>query len=195
MGRSPRHFLMIGWLLAVLPGCVEDFGRIHETDMPRLASEPRRFESFLPPSRTVDRFNARALWEGFGGNALQADLEYKGKNLQLTGIVRCIASDDRDRLYVGFQVFEPVKIPAGRLKMMSVKEKTWYQDGFPPLVICYLDSTDRSGPPNVKKGQTVQLTGRCLGRVKDPSGFKDYVVVLDSCRIREGDPLNSASAN
>ncbi len=129
MGWSPRHFLMIGWLLAVLPGCVEDLGRIHETDMPRVAGEPRRIESFPLPSRPIDRFNARALWDEFGGNALQADREYKGTNLQLTGIVRCIASDDRDRPYVGFQVFEPVTVPASRLKMMSAKEKTWYLDG------------------------------------------------------------------
>ena len=195
MRPYPSHFLMIGWLLAVLPGCVEDFGRIHETDMPRIASEPRRSEPSPSPPETSDRFNARALWEEFGGNALQADLEYKGKNLQLTGIVRCIASDDRDRPYVGFQVFEPIKVPAGRLKMMSAKERTWYQDGFPPLVICYLDSTDRSDLATVKKGQTIQLTGRCLGRVKDPSGFKDYVVVMDSCRINEVDHLASASAN
>ncbi len=195
MGWSPRHFLMIGWLLAVLPGCVEDLGRIHETDMPRVAGEPRRIESFPLPSRPIDRFNARALWDEFGGNALQADREYKGTNLQLTGIVRCIASDDRDRPYVGFQVFEPVTVPASRLKMMSAKEKTWYLDGFPPLVICYLDSTDRSELATVKKGQTIQLAGRCLGRVKDPSGFKDYVVVMDSCRMRQDDHLVSASAN
>jgi hypothetical protein len=194
----------ISWLigLLVLPqlGCLEEFNKLHESQMPRIgenlqgASGPRaigRKQDNWP----AESFNARALWDEYGGNVVQADLDCKGKTLRVTGIIRTVAKDDRGRAFVGFQVFETVTVPAGRLKMMSAKERTWYQEGFPPLVICYLDSTDRSDLPTVKKGQTIQLTGRCLGRIKDPSGFKDYVVVMDSCRINEDDHLVSAGVN
>ena len=94
-------------------------------------------------------------------------------------------TDDRHRAYIGCQVFESAKVPASRLRTMSAKEKTWIQEDYPPLVICYLVPTEQSKLATLKKGQTVQLLGRCLGRVKDPSGFKDYVVVLDSCCLEE----------
>jgi len=183
MVRSTSLNLIIGSFMAALPGCVEDYGKIRETDMPRIAPDSRRIEADQLAPSAVERFNARALWEEYGGNVLQADVECKGKYFQVTGIVRCVASDDKDRPYIGFQVFDPVKAPASRLKAMGGKEKSWYRDGFPPLVLCYFEPGERHLLDSVKKEQTLQLTGRCLGRVKDPSGFKDYVVVLDSCRI------------
>ncbi len=165
------HRLISSWLIVLLAlpllGCIEDFSRIRETDMPRIAVNDREVAMTSP--LPADRFNARALWDHYG----------------VSGIVRSVATDDRHRAYIGFQVFEPAKVPASRLRTMSAKEKTWIQEGYPPLVICYLVPTEPSKLATLKKGQTVQLLGRCLGRVKDPSGFKDYVVVLDSCRLEE----------
>jgi len=181
------HRLISSWLIVLLAlpllGCIEDFSRIRETDMPRIAVNDREVAMTSP--LPADRFNARALWDHYGVSVLQADLDCKGKTLRVSGIVRSVATDDRHRAYIGFQVFEPAKVPASRLRTMSAKEKTWIQEGYPPLVICYLVPTEPSKLATLKKGQTVQLLGRCLGRVKDPSGFKDYVVVLDSCRLEE----------
>lgn len=178
MARRLAFSGMIGWLVLPALGCIQDFTRLHESDMPRIAANSQPNQA-VPPE---DRFNARALWDEYA-NGFQADLECKGKSIQVTGIVRNAAMDDRGRPYVGFQVFEPTVVPASRLRLVSAKEKSWLQEGYPPLVICYLDSTEQSKPAQINKGQTVQLMGRCLGRVKDPSGFKDYVVVLDSCRL------------
>ena len=173
------------WLISLLVfpacGCLQELTPLHEGDMPRISSK-----SILSQEvSSQERFNARALWDDYA-NAVQADLDCKGKTLQVTGIVRCVAKDDRGRAYIGFQVFEPNQIPVSRLRTMSAKEKVWFGEGYPPLVICYLDSLERFGLLQIKKGQTVQVTGRCLGRVKDPSGFKEYVVVLDSCRVISG---------
>jgi hypothetical protein len=176
--------LMIGCLLAAISGCVQDFGRLRDSDMPRIAAYASSFETGQATIK-IERFNARALWEEFGGNISQADLDYKGKLVQVTGIIRTASSDDKNRPYLGFQVFEPVTVPDSRIQAMKGKEKSWYQEGFPPLVLCYFDSEEKDRLASVLKGQTCQLAGRCLGRVKDPSGFKDYVVVLDSCRIIE----------
>jgi hypothetical protein len=175
--RIPARWLMS---LLVFPacGCLQGLTPLHEGDMPRISSK-----SILDQeSSNQERFNARALWDDYA-NVAQADLDCKGKTLQVTGIVRCVAKDDRGRAYVGFQVFEPIQVPASRLRTMSAKEKTWFGEGYPPLVICYLDSSERPDYLQINKGQTVEVTGRCLGRVKDPSGFKEYMVVLDSCRV------------
>lgn len=180
MARRLAFVGVIGWLVLLPLGCIQDFAKIHESDMPRIGAASQE----NPPAPPKERFNARALWDEYA-NVLQADLDCKGKSIQVTGIVRIVALDDRSRPYIGFQVFEPVPVPAARLRMMKAKEKSWIQEGYPPLVICYLDSAEQSQPAQIKKGGTVQLVGRCLGRVKDPSGFKDYVVVLDSCRLEE----------
>jgi hypothetical protein len=177
-----RRRLPPRWLISllVLPacGCLQELTPLHESDMPRISSR-----SILGQDvSSQERFNARALWDDYG-NVIQADLDCKGKTLQVTGIVRCVAKDDRGRPYIGFQVFEQIQVPAGRLRSMSAKEKMWFQEGYPPLIICYLDSSERADLLQISKGQTVQVVGRCLGRVKDPSGFKEYLVVLDSCRV------------
>jgi hypothetical protein len=185
MAGSRRYSWLFGMLMLAGLGCLEEFNTLKESQMPRIAEgdPPGSGRNGLGPP--VDRFNARALWDEYGSNILQADLGCKGKTLQVEGIIRTVAKDDRGRTYIGFQVFEPATVTASRLRTLSAKEKTWYQEGFPPLVICYLDLTEKNTSGDVKKGQAVQLTGRCLGRVKDPSGFKDYVVVLDSCRLKD----------
>jgi hypothetical protein len=181
MAASQRFSWLIGLLMIPQLGCLEDFNALRESQMPRIAEDGQRL-SLGPPA---DRFNARALWDEYGTNVIQADLQCKGKTLEVEGIVRTVAKDDRGRTYIGFQVFEPTTVPASKLQTMSAKEKNWYQEGFPPLVICYLDPSEKSKSADMKKGQRLQLTGRCLGRVKDPSGFKDYLVVLDSCRTKD----------
>lgn len=178
MAGSRWYSWVLGALMLAGLGCLE-IDTLKESQMPRIAEGDQR----LGPGPPVDRFNARALWDEYGTNVPQADLQCKGKTVEVEGIVRTVAKDDRGRAYIGFQVFEPAKVPASRLRTMNAREKAWYQDGFPPLVLCYLDSANKSA--DGKKGQRIQLTGRCLGRVKDPSGFKDYVVVLDSCRLKE----------
>jgi hypothetical protein len=171
-----RRFISLLMLSAF--GCLQGLTPLHESDMPRISSS-----SSLPPEVSCqERFNARALWDDYA-NVAQADLDCKGKTLQVTGIVRCVAKDDRGRTYIGFQVFEPIQVPASRLRTMSAKEKMWSGEGYPPLVICYLTPDERTDS-QISRGQTVQVMGRCLGRVKDPSGFKEYIVVLDSCLIQ-----------
>jgi hypothetical protein len=181
--RIPARWL-VSLLLFSACGCLQELTPLHESDMPRISSKS------IPGQEVSgqERFNARALWDDYA-NAAQADLDCKGKTLQVTGIVRCVAKDDRGRAYIGFQVFEPVKVPASRLRTMSAKEKLWFGEGYPPLVICYLESSERADNLQINKGQTVQVTGRCLGRVKDPSGFKEYMVVLDSCRVMPASTL------
>jgi hypothetical protein len=159
-------------------GCLQELTPLRESDLPRISSTA----SPSPDVSSRERFNARALWDDYA-NAVQADLDCKDKILQVTGIVRCLAKDDRGRWYIGFQVFEPVSVPASRLRSMSAKEKMWFQEGHPPLVICYLAPSEGADRLPIRKGQSVQVVGRCLGRVKDPSGFKEYLVVLDSCRV------------
>jgi hypothetical protein len=172
---------LIGLLVIPQMGCLEDFNALRESQMPRIAEDGQRL-GLGPP---VERFNACALWDEYGTNVIQADLECKEKTIEVEGIVLSVAKDDRGRTYIGFQVFEPTTVAASRLRTLTAKEKTWYQEGFPPLVICYLDPAEKNKSADIKKSQRLQLTGRCLGRVKDPSGFKDYVVVLDSCRTKD----------
>ncbi len=184
MVRLQKLSWLLGTLMLAGLGCLEEFNTLKESQMPRVAEGGPPGSGHLSLGSPVDRFNARALWDEYGSNVIQADLECKGKTLQVEGVIRTVAKDDRGRPYVGFQAFEPATVATSRLRTLSSKEKTWYQEGFPPLVICYLDSAEMNKSADVKKGQAVQLTGRCLGRVKDPSGFKDYVVVLDSCRLK-----------
>jgi hypothetical protein len=188
MGRR----LATPWLtlLFVLPlfGCMQELTPLHESDMPRISST----SSLSQDVSSQERFNARALWDDYA-NVIQADLDCKGKALQVTGIVRCVAKDDRGRTYIGFQVFEPIQVPASRLRTMSAKEKMWFGEGYPPLVICYLTPDERTDS-QISRGQTVQVMGRCLGRVKDPSGFKEYVVVLDSCRVFSASTASASSS-
>jgi hypothetical protein len=182
MGHRISFVIAIGVLLPPLFGCLEDFGKIRETDMPRIG-DGRQKSQAEPPDKPVDSFNARALWEQYGESVLQADWNCKGKIIKVTGQVRTFDSDERHRYYIGFQVFERPDVSPKRLQTMSAKEKRWLQEGYPPAVICYLDPAEKSRLAEVKKGQTLELVGRCLGRVKDPSGFKDYVIVLDGCHV------------
>ncbi len=169
------------WIISLLMlpafGCFQELTPLRESDLPRISASSR----WSQDASCRERFNARALWDDYA-NAAQADLDCKGKMLQVSGVVRCVAKDDRGRPYIGFQAFDPVHVPASRLRSLSAKEKMWFGEGYPPLVICYLDPSERADLP-ISKGQTVQVIGRCLGRVKDPSGFKEYLVVLDSCRV------------
>jgi len=158
---------------------MQELTPLRESDMPRISA----ISSQSQDEFSHERFNARALWDDFA-NVVQADLDCKGRVLHVTGIVRIVAKDDRSRSYIGFQVFEPIQVPASRLRSLSAKEKMWFQEGYPPLIICYLDPSERADLLQISKGQTVQVVGRCLGRVKDPSGFKEYMVVLDCCRIQ-----------
>ncbi len=181
MGYRRTFFVAIGFLLAPLFGCLEDFGKIRETDMPRIG-DGRQKPRAEPLDRPVETFNARALWEEYGESVLQADWNCKGRTIKVTGQVRTLDTDEKHRSYIGFQVFERPDVSPKRLQTMSAKEKKWLEEGYPPAVICYLDPAEKSRLAEVKRGQILELIGRCLGRVKDPSGFKDYVVVLDGCR-------------
>jgi hypothetical protein len=132
----------------------------------------------------VATLSAAGLWQEFGANPLQADSKYKGKVLKVTGTVRTVEPNERGRYFVGFEVFPQGSLPAGQ----SDQQKKWFNEGYPPMVICYLDPAMRSKFEEVKKGQRIEVLGRCVGRKKDPSGLKDYIVVLKDCRMpKEGE--------
>src|SRR5207249_9191161 len=82
---------------------------------------------------------ASQVWSDYGENAVKADSFYKGKYVQLKGEVRCVQTDANGRYYVGFVA--PVDfggVSKARYNRMTPQEKKWFNEGFPPNVICYL---------------------------------------------------------
>jgi hypothetical protein len=68
---------------------------------------------------------------------------------------------------------------------MTAQERKWYNEGYPPNVLCYFADAAQAAGAQRPKGQA-KVLGRCAGVTRDPAVWKGYVVTLLDCRPAEG---------
>jgi hypothetical protein len=164
-------------LVPILLGCGDKPG----PDQPASTNSKAGPSTEAPPlkeplGKPVATLDAATLWQEFGANALQADSKYNGKVLKVTGTVNAIEPIEGGRYFVGFEVLPQGGLPTGQYRRPS-------DSRHPAMIICYPDSAGQSKFEEAKKGQVFEVLGRCVGRKNDPTGFQDYIVVMEDCRM------------
>src|SRR5260370_1668163 len=87
MVRLQKLSWLLGTLMLAGLGCLEEFNTLKESQMPRVAEGGPPGSGHLSLGSPVDRFNARALWDEYVSNGIQADLECKGKTPHIEGVI------------------------------------------------------------------------------------------------------------
>jgi hypothetical protein len=122
------------------------------------------------------------LWEAYGRNGLAADAEYKGRHVRISGGVRLIQQDEKGRYFVGFSIVEPAVLTAAQYNRLSPKERKWYDEGYPPNVVCYLAPSHSGDFASVKVGQAITIIGKVVGR-KQGDVWMGYLVEVEDGRL------------
>jgi len=121
------RFLAIGCVL--LAGC----GRtpvIQQKDQADLRAKEAA-PSSPKPGDIAATLSAPDLWGAFGSNAVQADAQYKGQWIKLTGAAREVQADDAGKYFIGFAVHADVGVSPKRYNSMTPQERKWFNEGMP----------------------------------------------------------------
>jgi hypothetical protein len=135
--------------------------------------------SALPESPIEVR--ATVLWQDYQDNEAKGDAKYKGKTLQLADSVK--VRKDGDAYYLGFETVGSTVVTTAQYKLLTPQQKKWYNEGYPPNVLCYLDSASVSKAAQLSERDICTVRGVCAGRKNDPDVYLGYVVVLKNCQI------------
>lgn len=146
--------------LIMLAGCSEERRRVGAPEGPVAAT-----------------VGASKLWGDFGDNEIAAGQKYKDKKIKVAGTVDRIAED-----HIGFGVVARALLSEADYRRLPAKERKWYDDGYPPNVVCYLAPGAEKQAALLKKGSEVELVGRCVGK-KSGDVFMGYLVVLEGCQV------------
>jgi hypothetical protein len=82
---------------------------------------------------------------------------------------------------VGFRVTGDQILSTAAYARLSSQEKQWYNQGYPPNVVCYLAPEALGAFAALKKGSPVRVVARCKGKRKDDSVWSGQKVVLEEC--------------
>ena len=126
---------------------------------------------------------APGLWEEYGNNAVQADAKYKDKSIKLTGSVASVRTDEKGRYFVGFSVVASGAVSKATYDAMSPQQKKWFNEGYPPNVVCYIAAEAKAAFAAAKPETMIELIGTCRGMKSDDSVWRGYVVVLEDCKL------------
>jgi len=134
-----------------------------------------------PPRKEEPPVKVMALWNAYEKNAIAADEQYKGKWLRLTDHVKKITPDS-----VGFAVVGEVGgVSRAEYARMTPQERKWFDEGYPPNVVCQINPDHKSGFTKAQPGKPFTVIGRCAGVRKDPDVWMGRIIVLEDCRAAE----------
>lgn len=163
------------FILALAAGCGS--GQSSQSGSARQSADT---DSPAPADAPV--VNASAFWSEFGENEIKADQKYKGKFVQAVGNVSAVSSAG-STYFVGFGVISFPGMTKAKIAALSPQERKWFDEGFPPNVICNLAPSAKAKAADLKPGDRAAIVGKVVGRQKDGNVYQGYVVVLDDCRI------------
>jgi hypothetical protein len=127
--------------------------------------------------RPTVKATAADLWQEYEANSAAADQKYGGRRVQITGTVCEVLSGS-----VGYEVAEPGVVSMGTFRRMTAQERRWYNEGYPPNVVCEYPAERRATFARAEKGKSFSVVGRCEGSKRDPNVWRGIVVVLTDCR-------------
>lgn len=125
---------------------------VKKPDVPIDVTPRRQAVVHIPPVETIP-ISARALADWYQSNEIRSDANYRGKVLEVTGIVRSVAKDILNHPYVSLKGSES--------SFLGVK--------------CIFFEERASDLASLRSGQEVVIKGVCLGKMG--------VVVLDGCEL------------
>jgi len=128
------------------------------------------------------------FWKDYGDNALKADQTYKGKWMEFSGRGK-IQIDAKGNYVFGIPMVEAAGVSTAVYRTMGVQEKKWYNEGYPPQILCTIAAKDQKGFAALGPMDTAILVGRCQGMRKEPDVPHGYVVLFDECRLKEIHPF------
>jgi hypothetical protein len=144
---------------------------------PGPAAKEKQADDEPPPS-----VSAYELWAMARDNALAAEEKFRGKPLRVTGTVGRVGDDNG--YYVGLMTVEGAgALPTEQIARMSAQQKKWFNEGYPPNVLCFLAPSARQTAAPLKKGKVASIVGVYGGTKKDESVYKGYVVILKDCSV------------
>ncbi|TRZ48070.1 MAG: hypothetical protein D4S01_11045 [Dehalococcoidia bacterium] len=116
------------------------------------------------PEPSVIRITAVDLWEAYDENEVAADTMYRGKTLEISGIIDEIGKDLFDTPYINLRTkFSEIILPYPQDSLVMTESR----------VKCIFDSKHESQLAQLVKGQEVRVQGEC-------SGYNYYVRMTDS---------------
>ena len=133
-------------------------------------------------AKTEPAVIAPGLWMEYGNNQAAADGKYLGKKIITGGPVRVVRQDEKG-YYIGFGVVESAAVTTAQYKQLTEQQKKWYNEGYPPGVICYFAAGEEKNMATVKTGSAIAIKGKCAGLKRDEQSYKGYIVVVEGCRL------------
>ncbi|RKH05065.1 OB-fold protein [Corallococcus carmarthensis] len=153
------------WLVAVLTvvGCKQEAGRAPEqvAAAPSDTSGPAARAPSPPPAPAAPGLilvGPRQLWEAYAENEVAADMKYRSKQVEVTGLIQDIAKDATDNIVISLDVGE----------MMS-------------SVMCLVPDEQMQAVAELAKGQLVAFHGTVRGLLLKRPVIKD-------CRVAWAGP-------
>jgi hypothetical protein len=116
-----------------------------------------------PDDAKAIAITAEELVKDYEGNEVAADGKYRGKTLDVKGVVLKVSNER----------------VLGNDKQFVKKPCVYLKTGFVPAIMFYFEEADKESLAKLAEGTAVVLRGKCTGKV---SGF---VVTLSECQIKE----------
>jgi hypothetical protein len=130
------------------------------------APETKTLTTTTLNSSTIE-VTAETLFTAYhNNNTAEANAEYKGKTLQVSGEVTAISDDSSGMPYV--------ELSGGGLSWSEQLEMGLSSTG----VQCLFSLKNKSGLAQLQLNQTVKIQGQCSGSDID---FSEDIVILDNC--------------
>lgn len=105
------------------------------------------------PSHIEYRLSASQLFAEYERNDVAGDEKYKGRVIEVTGVIEEISRDFLGNMYVTFEV--------GGFQLFSVQ--------------CFINESQKSQVAALNPGQSLRIQGKCVGKLGN--------VVLENCEI------------
>jgi hypothetical protein len=134
----------------------------------------------------VASVNAPSLWMEYLDNAIAADAKYRGKCVQITGNVREVRKDAKGQYYLGFSCVSPGGATRASLARMDEKQRRWFNEGYPPNVVCYITPGHEGAFATVKQDHRIVVVGRPAD-TRQEDVYMGTVLVVEDCRLTEKD--------
>jgi hypothetical protein len=99
-------------------------------------------ETEISTQESAITVSARQLYADYEANGVAADAKYKGKVLQVTGVVNTIDRDIMDKIYV------------------TLKGNQYFGD-----IQCFFAESHIGTASQLSKGQTITVKGKCDGKL------------------------------
>src|SRR4051794_18549983 len=105
---------------------------------------------------------APKLWNEYDDNEVAADRKYLGKVVELQ-VGGKLAKDARG-YFLGGEVVGRALLPASQAQRMSPRDQKWYNEGYPPNVLCHIHPAALEPFESPAPGTICTVRGVCKGK-------------------------------